>query len=120
MSSTVVTRSTKRREEEEKKKDALAERKEEDITPNKKRRGCPKKNQRLKPVNRGAESGVDIQTSDSNPVEAKSVDTPWLCDSQLNPKKVREAQRKDPAIDRFIVLKVTSLVGMMWLPKGTS
>ena len=85
----VVPWSTKRREEEEKKKDALAERKEEEITSNKRRRGHPNKNQRLKPFNREVEFGVDIQTSDTNPVEAKNADTQWLHDSQLNPEKVR-------------------------------
>ena len=80
----MVTWSKKWRKEEEK-RDAPAEGKEKNNTPNKKRRGRPKKNQRLERDNREAESGVDIQTGDTNPVNAKSADTPWLRDSQLNP-----------------------------------
>ena len=50
----MVTRSKKRKEEEEKKKNTPADKKEKEIAPNKRRKGHSKKDQRPKPVNKGA------------------------------------------------------------------
>ena len=95
-------------EDEEKKvqeEDAPVGKEKEEIKSIKRRRGCLQKNRRPKPVTRGTGSEVYISTSDTNPVELEGASTPWLSDSKLNSEKVKEAQRKDPVIGRFIVLK---------------
>ena len=73
---------------------------EKQAAPGKRRRGP-------KPVSKKTEQEENAPTDATNQDVTRDTNILWLSDSKFNLDRIKEAQKKDPIISRFIALKDT-------------